>query len=119
VPDIPALDIVLERQITEESLTVGIRVGGNLAKPKLEFYSRPALPEEEVMAYVLGGRGIDRAGNSDSLALALAMTSGLMQSKGLLKGVTLGVEGRDIETRAAIGGYISKSVYLSYGIGLY
>jgi translocation and assembly module TamB len=119
VPDNPALDIVLERQITEESVTVGIRVGGSLALPELDFYSRPALPQEEVMAYVLGGRGIDRTGDSDSLALALAMASGLMQSKGLLKGVSLGVEGRDRKARAAIGGYISESIYLSYGIGLY
>jgi translocation and assembly module TamB len=37
----------------------------------------------------------------------------------LLKGASLGLEGRDSKARAAIGGYISKSVYLSYGIGLY
>lgn len=119
VPDNPQLDIVLERQITEDQVTVGIRVGGNLNLPQLDFYSRPSLPEEEVMAYVLGGRGIDRTGESDSLALALAATSGLMQSKGLLKGISLGVEGRDRRARAAIGGYISDRLYMSYGIGLY
>jgi translocation and assembly module TamB len=119
VPDNPQLDIAMERQITEDQVTVGIRVGGNLELPKLEFYSRPALPEEEVMAYVFGGRKIDRSGDTDSLAMALAMTSGLMQSQGILKGVSLGVEGRDSKARAAIGGYVSDRIYMSYGIGLY
>ena len=71
------------------------------------------------MAYVMGGRGVDRTGASNSLALALAMTSGLAQSRGFLKGINLGVEGRDLNTRAAIGGYISDRIYMSYGVGLY
>jgi autotransporter translocation and assembly factor TamB len=119
VPDNPNLDIVLERLVSEDQVTVGIRVGGSLDQPRLDFYSRPSLPEKEVMAYVLGGRGIDRTGDADSMALALAMTSGLMQSRGMLKGVSLGVEGRDRKARAAIGGYISDRIYLSYGVGLY
>lgn len=119
VPDNPELDIVLEREISEDQVTVGIRVGGNLDLPELDFYSRPALPEAEVMAYVLGGRGIDRTGDTSSLGLALAMTSGLMQSGGILEGVSLAVEGKDTKARAAIGGYISDRIYVSYGVGLY
>ena len=47
------------------------------------------------------------------------MTSGLMQSSGALKGVSLGIEGKNWKARAAIGGYISDRIYLSYGVGLY
>ncbi len=71
------------------------------------------------MAYVFGGRKIDRTGDTDSLAMALAMTSGLMQSQGILMGVSLGVDGRDSKARAAMGGYVSDRIYMSYGIGLY
>ena len=119
VPDNPQLDIVLEREITQEQLTVGVNVGGTLARPRLEFYSRPALPEAEVMAYALGGRGIDRAGDADALALALAATSGYMSSAGILEGVSLGVEGKDSKTRAVIASQLSERIYMSYGVGLY
>ncbi|MEH6588569.1 MAG: translocation/assembly module TamB domain-containing protein [Halioglobus sp.] len=118
-PANPQLDIAMEREVTEDQVTVGIRVTGNLQVPRLEFYSRPALPEAEVMAYALGGRGIDRSGEGDGLALALAMTSGLMQSNDLLSGFSLGVEGKNTSTRAVIGGYVSEKIYLSYGVGLY
>ena len=37
---------------------MGIRVAGSLDSPQLDFYSRPSLPEKEVMAYVLGGRAM-------------------------------------------------------------
>ncbi len=119
VPGNPQIDAQAERLITEDQVTVGVRVLGNLDQPKLEFYSRPALPDVEIMAYLLGGRRVDRVGDSNSLALALAMTSSLAQSQGLLKGVQLGVEGSDQNTRAAIGGYISDRIFLSYGVGLY
>lgn len=119
VPDNPQLDINLERYITQDQVTVGIKVGGTLAQPTLDFYSQPPLPEAEVMAYALGGRGIDRSADTSALALALAATSGYMQSSELLKGLSLGLEGKDSRTRAVIGGQLSDRVYLSYGVGLY
>ena len=115
----PELDIAMEREITEDQVTVGIRVTGNAQMPELEFYSRPALPEAEVMAYALSGRGVDRQGSGDGLGLAVAMTSGLLQSSGALSGLSLGVEGKDSSTRAVIGGYVSDRIYLSYGVGVY
>ena len=118
-PDNPQLDVAMEREIPEDQVTVGIRVGGTLEAPDLAFYSRPAKPEAEVMAYALSGRGIDRSGTGNNLGLALAMTSGLMKSAGMMQRVSLGVEGRDRNTRAVIGGYISERIYLSYGVGVY
>lgn len=118
-PGSPQIDVSAEREITEDQVIVGVRVLGNLDQPKLEFYSRPPLPEAEVMAYLIGGRRIDRQGETNSLALALAMTSGMAQSRGFLRGIQLGVEGSDRTTRASVGGYISERIFLSYGVGLY
>ena len=118
-PDNAELNLAMEREITEDQVTVGIRVAGNMQLPQIEFYSRPALPEAEVMAYALGGRGVDRQGAGDGLGLAMAMTSSLMQSTGILSGLSLGVEGKDNNTRAVIGGYVSERIYLSYGVGVY
>ncbi len=115
----PHLDVEAEREISQDQVTVGVRVGGTLNAPDLEFYSRPVLPEMEVMAYLMGGRGVDRGGDSNSLALALAMTSGLAQSRGFLRGLDLAVQGNNQNARAAVGGYVSDRIYLSYGVGLY
>lgn len=118
-PTDPQIDASLERKITEDQVTAGVRVLDALSSPRLEYYSRPGLPEAEVMAYLISGRPIDRTGQADSLALALAMTSSLAQSSGLFGNLQFGIEGSDQRTRASVGGYIGERIFLSYGVGIY
>ncbi len=118
-PDNPQLDLEAEREITEDQVTAGMRIGGSLDLPQLEFYSRPPMPQAQIMAYLLGSKGIGRDGGSASVATALALNSALPRSSGPLSKVDFGLQGHEESTRAEIGGRIGDRLYLSYGLGLY
>ena len=67
----PILLIVGTREIGE--VTATMRVDGRASDPKIAFLSNPALPQEEVLARLLFGRGIESMSITQSLLLANAL----------------------------------------------
>ncbi|HEX5419710.1 MAG TPA: translocation/assembly module TamB domain-containing protein, partial [Gammaproteobacteria bacterium] len=126
----PGLDVEAVRQATQEIL-VGARVQGTLMQPELSLFSEPPLPQQEQLSYLVLGRSLNNASSSEtsalaSAAIALGLKGGNFVSERLNK--SLGFQEFGIETQPGegstsasfvIGKYLSPSLYVSYGIGLF
>ncbi len=126
--DNPELDIMAEREIRADDVTVGARLQGRLDEPVLEVYSNPPMPQGETMSYLVRGRGLDSGADADGTALALSVGADVVNRSGivaelnrlpLLSDVSFGASGGEDDTAATVSGYIGNRLYLAYGRGLY
>lgn len=69
----PFLTIVGTREISD--ITAIMRIEGRASDPKIIFSSTPALPQEEVLARLLFGRGVESMSVTQSLLLANALST--------------------------------------------
>lgn len=69
----PLLSVVGTREISE--ITAKMRVEGHASNPKITFSSTPALSQEEVLARLLFGGGLDSISGTQGLLLANALSS--------------------------------------------
>jgi len=127
-PDNPSLAIRGEREIREEGIRVGVDALGDLEEIDFHLYSSPPLPENQIMSYLIRGRGLDSSVEGDGTAVALAVGLGAVNQTGVTRGankipglsnVSFGTEGTAQETAATVGGFIGERIYLSYGVGVY
>jgi len=127
-PENPALDMRAERLISIDDVTVGLELRGTLDAPVLQVYSNPVMARTEALSYLLRGRGLDTGASADGAAVALSMGTTLLNQSGVfnkleklpgISGVEISAEGSDNDTTATISGYIGRSIYLAYGVGLY
>ncbi len=72
-PPDPRLDIRAETET--EGLAVVVTVRGNSSRPEIAFTSIPALPEEELLARLLFGDGVENLSATDALQLGAAVAS--------------------------------------------
>jgi translocation and assembly module TamB len=126
----PGVDIEAVRRPTED-IVVGARVRGVLAAPELSLFSEPPMAQQEQLSYLVLGRPLNDASASESsamsrAALALGLRGGNFVSERINE--NLGLDAFGIETdpgeatsEAAfvIGKYLTPSLYVSYGIGLF
>ena len=113
-----------------EDITVGARVRGLLAAPELSVFSEPPMPQQEQLSYLVLGRGLEDASDSESsamsrAALALGLKGGNFVSERINENLGLdafGIESDSNESASeasfVIGKYLTPSLYVSYGIGL-
>ena len=127
-PDNPEFDVRAQRALSSESMVVGVQLQGTMMQPKLDVYSDPVMPHGEAMSYLLRGRGLDSGADSDGMAMAVAVGSGVVNPSTLVEelnripgisNLAFGAEGTDEDTAATVGGYLGNRLYLSYGMGLY
>ena len=126
----PGVDIEAVRRPTED-ITVGARVRGLLAAPELSVFSEPPMPQQEQLSYLVLGRGLDSASESESsamsrAALALGLKGGNFVSERINENLGLDAFGIEADSNEAasqaafvIGKYLTPSLYVSYGIGLF
>ena len=75
--DNPALDVVaMRRNIAVES---GVEVTGTVRVPRVRLVSNPPVPDGEKLAWLITGRGVDRANGAEMAALAAASSALLGQ----------------------------------------
>jgi translocation and assembly module TamB len=128
-PANPTLDVLAERHISRDDVTVGIQVQGPLQDDlQLDVYSNPAMSQTEVMSYLVRGRGLDAGAGVDGTSAALSLASGVVNRSDLVtelnripgvSDVEFGAQGSEDDTAATVSGYLGERIYLSYGIGLY
>jgi len=107
-------------ETTAEDVTVMIVVEGLASAPEISFTSEPDLPEEEVVARLLFGRGLDTISpfQAAQMASAVATLSGRsgLDVVGKLRGA-VGLSDLDVtqtedgDTEVSAGAYISDKVY--------
>lgn len=123
----PRLDILTERVIEEENITVGLQITGSAAKPKTTVVSNPAMSDSDALSWLLFGRPLNSvsAGQADSInAKSMALNAGGSFLVGTL-GRKVGLDQASIsESRAlgdstlTIGKQISPRLFVSYGVSL-
>ena len=127
--DQPGLNVEAVRR-PAEGILVGARVRGTLKAPELTVFSEPTMPQQEQLSYLVLGRPLQSASDSESsaisrAALALGLRGGNFVSGRVNKNLGLdefGIQTDPDESAAeasfVIGKYLSPSLYVSYGIGL-
>jgi translocation and assembly module TamB len=123
----PTLDLVAEREIRREDITVAINVRGTLADPFITLSSVPAMSQNEALSYLLTGRSINTLQSGEAASLDRAAESLALSGGGLLLGgigsrvgldeVTVEQAGED-DTAVVLGKYLSPNLFVSYGISI-
>lgn len=120
----PWLYLLAETQA--EDVTVRIGVEGLASDPKVTFASSPALPEDEILARLVFGRGLDEISPFQALKLASAVATlsgrGGAGTIGRLR-QGFGLDDLDVTTdeegtfEARAGVYLSDRVYTDVTVG--
>jgi translocation and assembly module TamB len=123
----PVLDLVAERRIEAEDVTVAVNVRGQLDHPYISITSTPAMSSNEALSYLLTGRSVDTLQSGevqqlDSAAQSLAVGGGGWLLGGIgsrlgLDEVTVENSGAD-DTAVVLGKYLSPKLFVSYGISI-
>ena len=69
----PGLSVTAERLI-DTNLSVGVRMGGTVNKPRSDLYSNPTLPETDILSYLITGRNLNEGSGDGENQLAQAAT---------------------------------------------
>jgi translocation and assembly module TamB len=123
----PLLDLVAERRIEDEDITVAVNVRGNIDRPFITISSTPTMSSNEALSYLLTGRSIDtlqsnEAASVDTAAQSLAISGGGLLLGGI--GSRLGLDEVSVEqtgaddTSVVLGKYLSPKLFISYGISV-
>ena len=102
-----------------EDVTVRIVVEGPISEPEISFLSEPALPEDEVVARLLFGRGIETLSPLQAAQLAAAVATLTGGGNGVLGNLraNFGLDDLNVSTdesgglAVTAGRYISDNVY--------
>ncbi|MGX2040554.1 translocation/assembly module TamB domain-containing protein [Methylocaldum sp. MU1018] len=129
--DNPGLDITVTRKVDE--ILAGLRVLGFLKKPNATLYSRPPLPETDILAYLIAGKPLDFASHEEGnrlrdAAVSLGGAAGGLIAKeigsrfglgGLLDEIGVSAPNGAESTALFLGKYLTPRLYLQYGLGLF
>ena len=123
-----ALDpyVLVEAETQVEEVAVMIRVEGPATEPEVSFTSAPDLPEDEILARLVFGRGLDQISPFQALKLASAVATlsgrGGAGTIGRLR-TGFGLDDLDVTTDAdgelslRAGAYISDNLYSDVTVG--
>ncbi len=124
-PDNPALRVTAERTVGE--VTAGVRLRGTARAPQTELFSKPAMPQADILSYLVLGRPLQQAKDSEGeLLMQAAASAGLRSGGALVKRLgsalgfdeaTLGGDGNG-GASLALGRYLAPRLYVGYGLAL-
>lgn len=124
----PALDILAVRKV--EEVTAGVLISGTPASPVVQLYSRPPIPDSDIMSYIVLGHRL----GDDSKEVSLVMrAAGVLLSKsdsvvlqdqikrrvGLDTLDIVSGEGEVSRSMVTAGKYLTPNLYISYGRSLF
>ncbi|MGY3942665.1 autotransporter assembly complex protein TamB [Aeromonas tecta] len=127
--DQPYLNIEAYRDpdTIEDNVTVGVRVTGPAAKPKISVYSEPQMTQSEQLSYLLRGKGLQTGGedggfNGLLVAGAVSQANGVVSSIGESLGmsdVALDTAGSGDDTQVTLSAYLLPGLQFQYGVGVF
>ncbi|MEM7279387.1 MAG: translocation/assembly module TamB domain-containing protein [Pseudomonadota bacterium] len=121
----PQLDFRAHRQVKIGE--VGIEMRGTVNAPESSLYSTPAMPESEILSWLLTGRGLNESSpeNGERLSNA-AVALGLSRAGAIVAelGGQLGLDRFEIADdgngeRLLAGKWVSEALYLQYAYGIF
>ena len=113
----PYIRFIAETEAAGSAIRIGLE--GLASAPELTLTSSPELPQDEVLALLLFGRGITEISALQAVQLAGAIRTLSGRSNGLSEGLraSIGVDDLDLstndegETEARVGKYLSENIY--------
>ena len=128
--DRPNLSVEAVRDIPAFDVVAGLRVEGLPDALQTSLFSEPPLPDDEILAYLLLGRPLER-GESDgggamlaNAAIALGVAKGGHPAAAIAE--RLGVENFQLDaadsgdgTQIVLSGQLTPRLALSYGVGVF
>jgi translocation and assembly module TamB len=123
--DDPAVDVQVSREAVYENrrYTVGLRLSGAASNLKTEPFSRPAMSEQDILAFLLLDRPASGSGEDTGVSGALlAMGLGQMMpgDSGKFGLDEISFEGSELNQTAVVAGKrISDDIYIRYVFGLF
>ena len=125
-----SIEAIRDPDSIEDDVTAGLRITGPASAPKVSIFSKPAMPQQNALSYLLQGRNLDlenNDGNDDAMTtaligLGLAQTSQLVGSVGEAVGVkdlSLSTSGAGTKSQIAVSGYIAPGLQVKYGVGIF
>ncbi|OED35325.1 hypothetical protein AB833_30645 [Chromatiales bacterium (ex Bugula neritina AB1)] len=116
-----------------DNIMAGLRINGSLGYPKASLFSEPAMPEEEILSYIVLGRQLD-FGNEDEtmddsqLLANAALFMGIRNGQSLSRNIastfgiddfTLSSRGSGDETQVVVSGRLNNRLLVRYGLGVF
>lgn len=125
VPPSPYLDVLAET--TAADITAQVALTGPVAKPAIAFTSVPALPQDEVLAHILFGKGMDKISPFQAIQLTRTLQRfsgkgggpdplGAFRSAARLDDLNVQTDDSGATTVGA-GKYVTDKVYLEVDSG--
>ncbi len=134
----PALAIEAIKEVDDK--VVGVRVDGRANLPNLTLFADSPMSQDEMLGYLLLGRPLYQDGqlaildpnssgkNDGALLASAALSLGVKGGQGLASGigtalgvkdVALSAEGSGDDAQFTVSGYLTPSLYLRYGVGVF
>ncbi len=128
-PDTPALDIRAVRDIPEHNVVVGLEITGTPQQLQSRIFSQPPMDDTEALAFLVTGRPLSGASQSDGNLLAGAATLWGLERGNLITqrlGSELGLDSVELDTSGGfgqsallLGKYLSPRLLLRYSLSLF
>lgn len=125
--DEPILNILAERIIDSENMTVGLQITGPASKPKTQVISSAGLPENEALSWLMFGQPLNNVSSGDAEtvnAKSMALNAGGSYLVGTL-GQKIGLDQATLtssrtlgDSTLTVGEQISPRFFVSYGVSL-
>jgi translocation and assembly module TamB len=125
--DNPGLDLRAFRE-AEDGTIAGLHILGTAKRPEITLFSDPAMPDGDVLSYIMLGRKPGESGGDSSLLANAAVGMGLSRGNVMARslGSKVGLDQAGIESEGGIdeatlvtGKYLSPKLYVSHGYGLF
>ena len=122
----PILDVKASRKVSD--IEAGLQIKGPVSNLKTTLFSDPAMPETEILSYILRGKSLNDSNSQEKNALSNAVLAySIGQSTAITDRATeltgldeIGFEAEEgVDTVGlTLGKYITPRLYVRYGIGL-
>lgn len=133
LPSQPTLEVEAIRNpeaIEDQNVTAGVRVTGIADNLDVKLFSTPSMQQDEILSYILTGRGLENSGDAGSSHSIAAALIGMSLSKG---GKTVGKVGSAFgisdlnvttagigdNTKVVVSGSLTPKFRVKYGVGIF
>jgi translocation and assembly module TamB len=130
--DNPQVRLEAVRADTANDVLVGLRASGSARDPRIILFSRPDMPQQAQLSYLLTGNPpgtsveVDPQLAAAEAALSYALESGVGTGITRRAGDVLGIEdlqvtagATDAGTQIGLSGYITPNLLVRYGVGVF
>jgi len=121
----PWLDVEAIRVSKNKDVTAILSLTGPLDSPKTHLSSEPALPEEEVLAYLITGGPLNQVSQSEgNMVASAALSYGASKASWIANKLGVGEleveQGKTLQdTMATVGQYLTPDFYVGTKVGLF